>query len=181
MEWPDYLMGTPPPNQAPQHGGDDSVSHAGPRLAERARVPRPDLAVTAAGGVRRLGVLGEIEAGHLVLLGDPKPHDGVKNLQDADRPHTGQHPGCDDGDDLGLHLPGVAVEESVSAVGIDRLGGKEPGCDGPPGAANAVDPYHIQRVVVAELRFYVAGVVAEKARHGPDDDGCQGVHKPGGG
>src|SRR2546426_7375927 len=97
------------------------VSHARPRLADGARVPRPDFAVTAAGGVRRLGVLREVEASHLGFLADPEPHDGVKNLQDDERPHEGQHPGRDDGDDLGLHLPRVAVEEAVCSVGIDRL------------------------------------------------------------
>src|SRR3989454_9730548 len=137
------------------------VSHARPRLADGARVPRPDFAVTAAGGVRRLGVLREVEASHLGFLADPEPHEGVKNLQDDERPHEGQHPGRDDGDDLGLHLPRVAVEEAVCSVGIDRLGGKEPGGEGPPSAANAVDPYHVQRVVVTELRLHIAGVVAE--------------------
>src|SRR5207247_6135324 len=64
----------------------DSVSHAGPRLAERARVSRPDLAVTAAGGVRRLGALRKAEPGHFVFLRDPEPDQRVDDLQD-DRGH----------------------------------------------------------------------------------------------
>src|SRR5215472_18687183 len=42
--------------------------------------------------VRRLRVLGEIEAGQLVLLADAEAHDGVQDLEDDRRPHEGQHP-----------------------------------------------------------------------------------------
>src|SRR5438034_7620931 len=57
-----YHRGTSRPNQAPRSWWAwDSVSHARSRLDERARMARADVAVTAAGGVRRLGVLREVE------------------------------------------------------------------------------------------------------------------------
>src|SRR5712692_2572685 len=149
----------------------DSVGHAGPRLAERARVPRPDLAVTATDGVRRLGVLREVEPGHLVLFGHPEPDQSVDDFQDDRGPHDREHVRRQDGDDLDPDLARVAEEQPVVAAFVDRLGGEEPRGQRSPGSAHRVHADDVERVIIAELPLEVARRVAHRARDGADDQG----------
>src|SRR3989304_1310233 len=140
---------------------------------------RPAARDPVARALQRIGVLrvlGEIEPRDLVLVGDAKAHGRVEDLQNDHGPEERQHPRSQDGDDLSSHFAGLAGEESVFAVGVDRRGREEAGGQRPPGPPHAVNADHVQRVVVAHLRLEVAGVVAEEPRDGADDDGGQWGH-----
>src|SRR5215467_4201624 len=63
-------------------------------------------------GIRGLGVLGEIEPRHLVILRDAQAHDHVERLEDYERHHETQDEGRGDGHDLLPELPGLAVEQT---------------------------------------------------------------------
>ena len=99
--------------------------------------------------VTRLPMLREVESRHLVLVRDAKAHDRIDDLEDHERGHDRQGPSGADRDDLVRHLAEAAAEEeAVRPRVVDRFGGKEPGRDGAPGPADAVDSEDVERVVV---------------------------------
>jgi hypothetical protein len=89
-------------------------------------------------------------------------------------------PGGHDGDELDPELSGIAEEQAVVAELVDRLGGEQPGGQGPPGAAQAVDADHVQGVVVAEKVLEEHAAVADAAGQKPDEDGGHDRDESGG-
>src|SRR3990172_4767235 len=123
-------------------------------------------------------MLRQIESRLFILSTDSKPYERVEDLHNDPRPDKRKHPGDQDGDKLFAELARIPVEEAVGAGVVDRLRSEEPCGKSAPCAADAMDSHHIQRIVVAELSFHIAGVVAEEARDSPDDDGRHRPHKP---
>lgn len=132
----------------------------------------------AADGIRGLRVLGDVQAGHLVLFFNSQSHDGIQDFQQDERDHETQHPSGDNADYLVPELSGIAIEKAVRTGRINGLRREQASGDGPPRASDAVHSYDIQRVVVTELGFQIAGIVTEEPGHRSNEDGCQGANIP---
>src|SRR6185437_2428274 len=127
-----------------------------------------------------LTMLRDIEAFHLLLLGDPERHEDTDQLEQgvghAGRPDQGHG----DAVELDQNLLGMALEQSGGSA--DRGGGKHAAEESAGQAADAVDAEYVERVVISEAVLQPgAGPIADAARNGADDDAVPGRDKAGGG
>ena len=110
--------------------------------------------------VAGLGVLGLVDPGRLVVVGDA-PSDRGPEAETDDRGEDGGEDERGQGDD-DLH------DELVDAVTVEQpaLGGEEPGAEGAPEAGDEVDADDVERVVVAEPELQADGEGREAAGDG---------------
>ena len=109
-------------------------------------------------------MLGLVDAGDLVVLGDPHA-DGLVEEEGEDRgDDQGVAEDREDADGLLAELVEAAAVEEALDVGLALAGGEEADQQGADDTADEVDADDVERVVVAELVLQADGHGAQRHR-----------------
>lgn len=130
-------------------------------------------AARAAEVVRGLGVFDLVDAGDLVVLGDPHPDGPVDGEGEEGGDDEGVREDREDADGLLAELVEPAAVEEALGVGLDAAGGEEADEQGADDAADEVDADDVEGVVVAEPVLEADCHGAEHSGDGADRDGTE--------
>ena len=119
--------------------------------------------------VSGFAMLAKVQATFFFFIAHPQAHGPVQNFQQHKSHPKSVNPGGHNRQGLYSEESGVSEEKTIIPGIVDHFGSEEPGGQGPPGPANAVDPDHIEAVVVTEAILGDHAQVAKNARDEPDE------------
>lgn len=123
-----------------------------------------------------------VDAGDLVVLGDPHPDRLVEEEGEQRGRHERVGQDREDSDGLLAELFETAAVEEARRVGLDAAGGEEAHEQRADDTADEVDADHVEGVVVAELVLEADGHGAHDTGDGADGDRTErGAGAAGGG
>ena len=95
-------------------------------------------------------MLTQIQPHALLLRRHPQPDGPIHGFEDHPCPSSREQSNDDDRQRLHRKKSAIPLQETIGASGIDRLRGEETRHQNAADSCYAVDPDHIQRIVIAE-------------------------------